>query len=65
MDQKIVVGSSSEASVSNFLSKVFLWMSLGLMVSAMGSFWLLSQPGLLKSVLANQWVFFGLIIAEL
>ncbi len=65
MDQKIIVGSSSEASVSSFLSKVFMWMAAGLVVSALGSFWLMAQPGLLKTVLGNQWIFFGLIIAEL
>ncbi len=32
--------SQSEASVSSFLSRVFLWMALGLTVSAAGSWWL-------------------------
>ena len=63
---KILQGSiEQQASLSDFLSKVFLWMAGGLIVSTLGSFWLLSQPALLTAVVKNQWIFFGLIIAEL
>ena len=64
-NQRIVTGSGAEASVSSFLSKVFLWMAAGLVVSTLGSFWLLSQPQLFAAVLKNQWIFFGLLIAEI
>ena len=64
-DQKIVTGAGAEASVSSFLSRVFMWMAAGLVVSTLGSFWLLSQPQLLTAVVKNQWIFFGLAIAEI
>lgn len=50
---------------SGFLSKVYLWMSAGLFLSAAGSFWMLGQPSLLQAVFTNNWLLFGLIIAEL
>ncbi len=56
---------SSEVSVSSFLSRVFLWMSVGLSVSAVGTWWLLSQPNLLTALLRNQWAFIGLAVAEI
>ena len=65
MANQVLTQARSEASVSEFLSRVFLWMALGLAVSAAGSWWLLSQPGLFMAVVKNQWIFFGLVIAEL
>jgi hypothetical protein len=56
---------SSDAAESSFLSSVYLWMSLGLFLSAFASFWLLGQPALLKAIFSNQLIFFGIIIAEL
>jgi uncharacterized protein len=64
MDNRTVL-TQSEASVSGFLSRVFLWMALGLAVSTGGAVWLLAQPELLMTVVKNQWIFFGLVIAEL
>ncbi|OGW82942.1 MAG: hypothetical protein A3C47_06560 [Omnitrophica bacterium RIFCSPHIGHO2_02_FULL_51_18] len=65
MDPRAIVGSPSQVSESSFISKVYLWMAGGLFLSAAASFWLLSQPELLKAVVTNKVLFFGLIIAEL
>lgn len=65
MDNKSIIGSQAQISESSFISKVYLWMSLGLLVSASGSLWILSQPALLKLVFTNNLVLFGLIGAEL
>src|SRR5437016_6283815 len=64
MDNKIISGSSTQLSESSFISRVFLWMSFGLVLSTLASFALLSQPAILRAVLGNQLVFFGVIIAE-
>ena len=64
MENKTIVTSGTE-SLSGFLSKVFLWMALGLAVTTAGSFWLLSQPQLFTALVKNQWVFFGLMITEI
>src|SRR3989338_4215721 len=65
MANNVLTQAHSQASVSSFLSRVFLWMALGLAVSAAGSWWLLAQPELLMAMAKNQWIFFGLVIAEL
>lgn len=65
MANNVLTQARSESSVSEFLSRVFLWMALGLAVSAAGSWWLLAQPGLLMTMVKNQWMFFALVIAEL
>ena len=65
MDNQRIITSGAQASVSSYLSRVFLWMAGGLTVTTLGSAWLLSQPELLTAVVRNQFLFFGLIIAEL
>jgi FtsH-binding integral membrane protein len=59
-----IAASQTQVSESSFISKVYLWMSLGLMVSAGAALFMLSQPELLKAVFTNKLIFFGLIIAE-
>ncbi len=65
MDNKPMVSSQAQVSESGFLSKVYLWMSLGLGLSAAGSFWILSQPALLKAIFTNGFLLFGLIAVEI
>ena len=64
MDNRSVVSSQSRISESSFISRVYLWMSLGLGVSGLASFWLLAQPQLLKVVFTNNLLLIGLIAAE-
>ena len=66
MDPRTVVtGSSSQVSESNFLSRVYGWMAVGLGVSAFASYWLLMQPGLLKTTVVNPVIMIVLFVAEL
>ncbi len=65
MDNRSLTGVQAQVSESNFISKVYLWMSLGLAVSGLASFWLLAQPQLLKAVFSNNLLLIGLIVAEL
>ncbi len=65
MDPKTIAGSQSQVSESSFISKVFLWMSLGLFVSAFGSFWLLTQPQIAKAIFSNSILLIALVVVEL
>ena len=47
-----------------FLSKVFMWMFAGLMVTAITSLIVASTPALQYLILSNNFLFFGLIIGE-
>lgn len=64
MENNRLAVDSREASEASFVSKVFLWMSLGLALSAVASFALLGQPALLKAIFTNSWLLIGLLIAE-
>jgi len=64
MDQRTITSSTGQAAESYFISRVYLWMSVGLGISAIASYWLMSQPELLRAMFTNRVLFFGLIIAE-
>ncbi len=51
--------------VGAFLSKVYGWMFLGLLITALIAFGVASSPGLIEAVFVNRLVFWGLIIAQL
>ncbi len=53
------------ARQNTFIARVYGWMTLGLVITALASFYTLSQPALLSAVLTNPVFFFGLIIGEL
>jgi FtsH-binding integral membrane protein len=51
--------------VSAFLQKVYGWMFLGLAVTAVVAYTVAGSPTLLRLVFSNQFLFLGLILAEL
>jgi FtsH-binding integral membrane protein len=51
--------------VSAFLWKVYAWMAIGLGLTAVVAYTVSSSPDILRMVVLNRLVFFGLIIAEL
>ena len=64
MDHRVVTTRQAQVSESNFISRVYLWMSLGLIFSAMASGWLVMQPALLRLVFTNNLLLIGLVVAE-
>ena len=51
--------------ISAFLWKVYGWMAIGLGLTAVVAFAVVGSPELLRTLVGNRLVFFGLIIAEL
>lgn len=51
--------------VTGFLRKVYGWMFLGLALTALVAFATASSPAVLRAVVGNRLLFFGLLIAEL
>ncbi len=48
-----------------FVSKVYAWMSLGLVATALVAAYVAFNPKLARLIIGNQFMFFGIIIAEL
>src|SRR5437899_11587224 len=51
--------------VSAFLWKVYGWMAIGLGLTAVVAFAVAGSPDILRALVGNRLVFFGLVIAEL
>lgn len=64
MENRTIAGSQDRVSESSFISKVFMWMAVGLGLSGAASLVLLTQPSLLRAIFTNNWLLFGIIITE-
>ncbi len=51
--------------ISTFLWKVYSWMAIGLGLTAVVAFLVAGSPELLRTLVGNRLVFFGLVLAEL
>jgi FtsH-binding integral membrane protein len=51
--------------VSAFLWKVYAWMAIGLGITAAVAFMVSTSPDIMRALVGNRLVFFGLILAEL
>jgi FtsH-binding integral membrane protein len=56
---------SAQAETAEFMQKVYGWMCLGLVVSGVTAFFVASNPAILKVILLNRFVFYGLLIGQL
>jgi FtsH-binding integral membrane protein len=54
-----------DARVGAFLSKVYGWMFLGLLITAVTAFLVASSPVLIETLILNRLIFWGLVIAQL
>lgn len=55
----------TDERVTAFLSKVYGWMFVGLLITAVSAFAVASSPALIEIVFLNRLVFWGLLIAQL
>ena len=56
---------SSALSFPALMSKVYLWMTLALVVTGMTAYYVASSPAILYAIVTNQITFWGLFIGEL
>ncbi len=59
------IAPTSAVAIPSFLARVYAWMTAGLLTTALAAFATLSSPALLRAIVGNRALFFGLMIAEL
>jgi uncharacterized protein len=64
MNQQLSLTQQQEAERS-FLTRTFLWMTLGLMITAVVSFVVASSPTLVDLIFGNRLLTYGLLISQL
>ena len=65
MDTRMATSVQAVERVSAFLWKVYGWMAVGLGLTAVVAFAVAGSPDILRALVGNRLVFFGLVIAEL
>src|SRR2546426_5491950 len=65
MDTRTATTLQAAERVSAFLWKVYGWMAIGLGLTAVVAFAVAGSPDILRALVGNRIVFFGLVIAEL
>ncbi len=65
MDNQYAVEQQAAAEVNTFVSKVFGWMGLGLLITAIVAVITASTPAMVNAIFGNQVLFIGLLIGEL
>ena len=65
MDTRMATSVQAAERVSAFLWKVYGWMAVGLGLTAVVAFAVAGSPDILRALVGNRLVFFGLVIAEL
>lgn len=65
MDNQYAVEQQAAAAVNTFVSKVFGWMGLGLLITAIVAVITASTPAMVNAIFGNQVLFIGLLIGEL
>jgi FtsH-binding integral membrane protein len=64
-DPAFIAADLSDERVSAFLSKVYGWMFLGLLVTSVTAFVVASSPALIEIIFLNRLVFWAVLIAQL
>ena len=55
---------TAQLEVSQYMSKVYLWMTAGILLTALSAYSVASNQELLYTILTNKILFYGLIFAE-
>ena len=58
-------GDVRDERVSSFLARVYGWMFVGLLITALTAFAVASSPTLVELVIVNRLIFFAIVIAQL
>jgi uncharacterized protein len=59
------ISPSAAVAIPSFLARVYAWMAVGLMTTALASFITVSNPAVFNAIFGNRIVFYGLLLGEL
>lgn len=55
---------TAQLALSQYMSKVYMWMTLGILLTGFVAFSVASNPDVLYAIVGNKFVFYGMMIAE-
>lgn len=51
-------------AIGQYMAKVYMWMTIGILVTALSAVAVISDERIFYSLIENRWMFYGLMIAE-
>ncbi len=58
------VSPTAQLALSQYMSKVYMWMTIGILLTGLVAFSVANNPDVLYAIAGNKILFYGLIIAE-
>ncbi len=58
------VSPTAQLAVSQYMSKVYMWMTIGILLTGLVAFSVANSPDILYAIVGNKILFYGMIIAE-
>lgn len=62
--QDVRTSSTRSLEISRFMSKVYLWMTVGIMLTGLVAWYVSQDQNLMYTIVTNKILFYGLMIAE-
>lgn len=63
-NRDVFVNPTQQMAVSSYMSKVYMWMTLGVLLTGMIAMWISSDQQMMYAIVSNKILFYGLIFAE-
>jgi FtsH-binding integral membrane protein len=64
-ERDIYSNPMEKSSVSTFMSKVYMWMTIGIVLTGFVAMQVANDAQLLNMIFSNSWIFYGLMISEI
>lgn len=65
MNRDVYVNPTRSLVIGQYMSKVYLWMSLGILLTGFVAYAVSTDERILYTILNNKFIFYGMIIAEI
>jgi FtsH-binding integral membrane protein len=58
------VSPTAQLALSQYMSKVYMWMTIGILLTGLVAFSVANSPDMMYAIVSNKILFYGMIIAE-
>lgn len=64
-NRDVYASPTNQLAVSSYMSKVYMWMTLGILLTGIVAFWISTDQQMIYAILTNRVLFYGLVIGEI
>lgn len=64
LNRDVYANPTAQLVISQYMSKVYMWMTIGILLTGMIAYWISSDLELITTIATNKFLFYGMIFAE-